>query len=170
MKRFVYVLLTIVGVVALSIVSSLGYNYYEDQKYADYLLEDTTENAQLEEAVASVLNPTFTSVDDVYQFRQRIADENSIDSTFRAIPQEALINIAQVVIKRQGSATKRDIVYEYRQNYNTVYKFIDSSINTKLSERPKDSSDVQLDKLLNEASPKIRTDTIIDGKKFTIID
>ena len=121
MKKALYVILTIVGVVALSIVSSLGYNYYEDQKLSDFQ-EDTTVNVQ--QAVAQVLNPVFTSVEDVFQFYERTTEENSLDSTFMSIPPDALINIAQVVIGRNGTATIRDIVYEYRQKYKSLYQYI----------------------------------------------
>jgi hypothetical protein len=121
MKKALYVILTIVGVVALSIVSSLGYNYYEDQKLSDFR-EDTT--ATVEQQLAEVMNPVFMSVDDVYQFYERTVEEKSIDSTFMSIPPDVLINIAQVVIGRNGKATVRDIVYEFKQKYKTLYQYI----------------------------------------------
>ena len=158
MKKFLLGLLMCIGVVALSIVSSLGYNYYEDQKYSGFLTEDTTNYVQVEKAVAQVLNPVFTTVDDVYQFYQHRADENSLDSTFMSIPNDVLINISQVVLGRQGSATIRDIVYEYRQKYKSVYQYIKPLDSTAIN-KPMDSV---------KTPPAIRADTVINGQKYVI--
>ena len=123
MKTFLNGFLICIGVVLLSVVSSAGYNlWYENHADACISQEDTTTYVQ--NAVAQVLNPTFMSIDDVNQYYQKVTDESSIDSTFRSIPFETLVNIAQVIIGREGRATKRDIVYEYRQKYKSLYQYI----------------------------------------------
>lgn len=122
MKRFVYALLILIGVVLLSIVSSLGVYHYENQK--SILSGSQEDTLDVQEMIAQVNNPTFTSIDAVHQYYHNVIDNASIDSTFKSIPLEALINISQVIIGRQGKASVRDIVYEYRQKYRSLYQYI----------------------------------------------
>ena len=157
MKRFMQILVALAAVVLLSIVSSLGVYHYVSQENPDLLTKDTAVNAQAELAFEQVTNPVMLSIDDVIQFRQRTVDQNLCDSIFNSIPEEVLTNIAQVVIGRQHSATKKDIVDEYKRNYRTVYQYIKTPP-TATSDRSDDTIKVQ--------SPP---DTVIDGKHFKLI-
>lgn len=165
MKSFLNALLIAVSVVVLSIVSSLGYNYYTNQPSSGS--EDTLVSADVQTVVAQVLNPTFTSVDDVFEFYEQKVEQNSIDSTFMTIPHEALVNITQVIIGRKGNASIKDIVCEFRQKYKDIYQYIkpQESVQNKL-EAP--TQDVYLN-----APPKNKEDagrdTTIDGQTYKII-
>lgn len=157
MKKILYVILGIIGVVVLSCVSSLGYNHYVN-KTEIVTPGDTTVSAQIEDAVAQVNNPTFLTVEDVFQFRERQAEEDSINVTFNNIPPEALINISKVVIGRNGHADKKSIVEEFYKNYKPVYQYIPSVTIDPL----KQNDSVKL-------PPNIRADTMINGKHFQLI-
>ena len=162
MKRFMQILAAFAAVVLLSIVSSLGvHHYYATQEEPGVAPNDTTIIAQVDKAVEQVTNPVMLSVDEVLDFRQCTIDQKTCDSTFNLIPYEVLRNVAQVVIGRQGSTTKQDIVYEYNKNYNEVYKYI------KPIAQPQNNK---------EDTTQIRevssggTDTIINGKHFKQVD
>jgi hypothetical protein len=60
-----------------------------------------------------IINPDFTSVNDVLVYHSNIVEEYLIDETFRDMPQELLCNIATVCLKKVTPVTKKDIVYEY---------------------------------------------------------
>lgn len=123
MKKVLNFILACVGVVLLSCVSSLGYNYYMDD--SEKTSEDTLQQVvQFEQAVAQAADPTFTSVDDVFQFYERQVEIRSIDSVFLSIPPDALRNITNVIIGNKGRATKKEIVEEFRQRYRSVYQYI----------------------------------------------
>ena len=160
MKKFLNVLLAAVGVVLLSIVSSLSYNHYVNKVDPGITTEDTLTGVQVAETMAQVINPTFKSTDDVREFYQHEIERISTDSVFMAIPYDVLINISQVVIGRNGHADKKSIVEEFRQNYKPVYQYI----------KPKEIE--QLQTLKGDSiklPPNIRADTIINGKKFQLI-
>ena len=80
--------------------------------------EETTEIADMSVAdqVEAALNPNFTTVQEVLDFRLQQSEEASIDSAFEMIPQQILINVSSVVINRNDFATKESIVKEYRAN------------------------------------------------------
>lgn len=160
MKKILYVLLAIVGVVMLSIVSSLSYNHYVNKVDPSITTEDTTMSVQTVEALAQVINPTFTSVDDVHQFYRQQVERNSIDSIFMAIPPDVLTNIAQVVIGRMGQADKKSIVEEFKKNYTPVYQYIKPE--NQMSALNKSRDTIKL-------PPSTKTDTIINGKHFQLI-
>lgn len=157
MKKFMYVLLAAVGVVLLSIVSSLGYNHYVSSVYPELTEEDTIVGVQVSEAVAQMINPTFKSVGDVFQFREREAEQDSIDATFLSIPPDVLTNIAQVVIGRDKQADKKSIVKEYNDRYRQVYKYL-----------PPNPPTVVVPETI-KTPPSIERDTIINGQVVKII-
>lgn len=157
MKKFMYVLLAAVGVVLLSIVSSLGYNHYVSSVYPELTEEDTIVGVQVSEAVTQVINPTFKSVGDVFQFREREAEQDSIDATFFSIPPDVLTNIAQVVIGRDGQADKKSIVKEYNDRYRQVYKYL-----------PPNPPATAVPETI-KTPPSIERDTIINGQVVKII-
>lgn len=156
------ILAAFAAVVLLSIVSSLGvHHYYATQEEPGVAPNDTAIIAQVDKAVEQVTNPVMLSVDEVLDFRQCTIDQKTCDSTFNLIPYEVLRNVAQVVIGRQGSTTKQDIVYEYNRNYNEIYKYIKPTV------QPQNNK---------EDTTQIRgvssggSDTIINGKRFKKVE
>jgi hypothetical protein len=82
-------------------------------------IEETVDSiSQL--AVAEAINPTFDSADMVVMYRNMLLEDKTVDSTFEAMPEPVLFNVAYAVIKQQGTAKKRDIVEEYF-SHSAVY-------------------------------------------------
>lgn len=155
MKKVLNFLLACVGVVVLSCVSSLGYNYYTESDKTS--TEDTLQQVvQFEQAFAQIADPTFTSADDVFQFYERQTEQKLTDSIFLAIPPDALRNIAQVIIGNKGNATKKDIVDEFRQRYRSVYQYI-KPVETPVQAQQSDTIHIR------------SADTIINGEHFKLI-
>ncbi len=166
-----YVLLALVGVVLLSVVSSLGYNHYVNEVNPGFMSKDTTTfGVQLEEAVAQVTNPEFTTVNDVFEFYERTSKQKEVDSIFLTIPPKVLVNIAKVVIGREGTATKESIVDEFRQNYDAIYKHLIDNPDSEITLVPDESStrSVQVGDTLS-LPPGVTHDTVINGKKFRLV-
>lgn len=153
MKKTMFVLLTFVGVVLLSVASSLSFNYYMSKVHPELISKDANVSVQVQEAVTQVTNPTFKSVDDVRQYRQRVYDEDAVDSIFLSMPDDAMTAISQVVIGRLSFATKKDIVEEFRRNYKPVYQYI-KVIDPTLQQSPgEDTSDN------SKTPPALKADT-----------
>lgn len=87
------------------------------QEYVDSAVAQEVEN---------YINPLFMSVEEVLVFRDLTAEGQSIDDAFNAMPEDVLKNVAAVCIKREGHASKRMIVYEYRAN-SSVYNNLPAS-------------------------------------------
>lgn len=113
------------GVVLALLLLIGGGCYLLDKEYSGSLFDkdkvtkeyvDSTVTA----SVQDIVNPVFSDVDEVLVFRDLTAEGLAIDEAFSTLPEEVLKNVASVVIKREGFATKRSIVYEYRAN-NEVY-------------------------------------------------
>jgi hypothetical protein len=156
MKKFMAIVLASVGVVLLSVASSLGVYYYTD-RYCGITDEDAEIGAQIETAVAQVTNPTFTSIDDVCQFHRQQVQQKTIDSTFTSIPVATLMNISQVLIGRDGFVTKEDVVREFQRHYEPIYKYIDPDTQPKELQPEKPSSVVECPVDVKHSGP----DTIV---------
>lgn len=156
MKNFMSFLLLVIGVISLSVASSLGTWYYlgKDNPTKDA----TTTNVQIEEIIEQVRNPRFTTPMDVLQFYQRIENQYETDSIFEIIPEDVLINISNVVIGRNGYATKETIVEEYTKNYRAVYQYIKPNAITTSN----NNDTIKL-------PPHSKSDTVINGKHFKLI-
>lgn len=96
---------------------------------------DSLVNAKVKQTV----NPTFYSVDEVAVYQELTRDGNKIDSVFNAMPYDILKNVSHVLINKNGTATKKEIVMELL-NHKDVYKNLpktpepiteDSIVNTK---------------------------------------
>ena len=80
------------------------------------------------ESVQNTVNPLFSSVEEVLTFRDLSVEGEAIDNEFNAMPEELLKTVAGTLIKREGHASKRSIVYEYRAN-KQVYDNLPSADN-----------------------------------------
>ena len=67
-------------------------------------------------SVQNTVNPLFSSVEEVLTFRDLSVEGESVDSEFNLMPEELLKTVAATIIKREGHASKRSIIYEYRAN------------------------------------------------------
>lgn len=146
MKKFLNGLLVAIGVMALSIVTSLGYNHYVAQETPDAITEDTMDwNVQVNDAVMQVINPTFMSIDEVYRCRMEMVDMDSINQAFMSIPIETLTDISKVLIGNEGWTSKKAIVEEYRNRYDSIYKHLTHESNNP----PSDTAVVISDTVIN---------------------
>lgn len=153
-------LLASVGVVLLSVVSSLGvYNYVCEKEISSYT-KGTEYSVQIEDIIEQMTNPEFKDVNAVVSYRKKQQVWYEIDSIFESIPYETLKTVSQVVIGRNGSAAKKDLVDEYEKNYSTVYRYI------KADNVPKDPP-IQSGTI--KVSLPTEYDTIINGKAFKLI-
>jgi len=69
-------------------------------------------------------NPTFNSVAEVLIYKDALLEKQYEDSVFLHIPERSLNTIVEVLIKRDGCATKKSIADEFRLHYEKVYKYI----------------------------------------------
>lgn len=113
MKHFVLGLALVLSVCA-SILS--GFTVYKMDKMS--LSDDKTSyvDSLVLSSVQNTVNPLFTSVDEVLTFRDMSVEGEAIDSEFNLMPEQLLKIVAGTLIKREGHASKRSIVYEYRAN------------------------------------------------------
>lgn len=150
MKKFLIWFLAMIGVVVVSVVSSLAYNHYVTQESPDAVTEDTMDlDIQVNNAVMQVIDPSFMSVEEVQRFRTEMVNTDSIDKVFVSIPTETLIDVAKVVIGNYGWATKKAIVEEY-QEHGSIYKHLTH----EPSNPPSDT--------ISEGTP----DTVINGVSY----
>lgn len=154
--------LTAVGVVLLSVASSLGVYYYMSHENVDS--KDATVNVQVQEAIEQVTDPVMLSVEEILQVQHDAIEYEKYDSLFKAMPQDVLINIAQVVIGKQHRATRKDIAEEFYKHYKPVYQYIKPQEQSTLSST---NNQVKNDSL--KERPLNKSDTIINGKVFQLV-
>ena len=117
MKKLILGLTLVLSICALALSGFTAYKVdklsLSDDKasYVDSLVLSSVQNT---------VNPLFSSVDEVLTFRDLSVEGESIDNEFNLMPEELLKTVAGTLIKREGHASKRSIVYEYRAN-RTVY-------------------------------------------------
>ena len=102
-----------------------------DKEYADSIIAESIQN---------YTNPLFSSVEEALEFRSLTIDAQIIDNEFLEMPEDILRNVTSVCLKRDGYASKRSIIYEYRANAE-VYNNLPKSQNGTSSEV--DTSNVQ---------------------------
>ena len=82
--------------------------------------QPSTDSTYIAQTVEAYFNPSFASVAEVLNFQNLANEECSIDEVFRSLSENIITNVATVCLNKQMSATKRDIVEEYRAN-KSVY-------------------------------------------------
>ena len=82
--------------------------------------DKASDSVLVAQQVEAIANPVFETVKEVILYRYQADQGATIDSIFSALTDEQVKNVSTVVINRDGCATKKSIVEEYRAN-NTVY-------------------------------------------------
>lgn len=149
----------------------------------------STEQAQVVDSIVDahiqdVINPVFSSVDDVMTYMDITADIKMIDSVFTSMPKEVIIKVTNVLLNRGDVASKKSIVLEYIAHPD-IYPFLGSDTKTP-DTSPTASTEtkepVASIQLVNEGkttvteAPPTRVeeksgnykDTVIDGKPAII--
>lgn len=121
--------------------------------------------------VEAIANPVFETVKEVILYRYQADQGAKIDSIFSALTDEQVKNVSTVVINRDGCATKKSIVEEYRAN-NTVYDNLPTASQSANVSQKVDLSSTDLGNRRDESdvistSYQYRTDTI-NGKPVKI--
>lgn len=129
------------------------------------------DSALVAEYIDHVTNPEFVNVREVLDFRLRTIENYQVDSLIMAIPEDVLINVASVVLKKYGKVTKPDIAEEFRAN-QTVYNNLPSPQNSPIINNPTEQK-TQLEAVPTRveepsSSVTISKDTVINGKKYKI--
>ena len=78
------------------------------------------DSVTVSQTVDAYVNPQFTSVEEVLDFRQQMHENFTIDSIFRTMHEQVLNNVSSVLLKKSGTIDKKSIIEEYRTN-STVY-------------------------------------------------
>ena len=131
-------------------------------KYVDSVATETVQN---------MINPLFSSVDEVLVFRDLSSEGEAIDAEFNLMPEELLKTVAGTIIKREGHASKRSIIYEYRAN-RSVYDNLPAPATDTAEPIEKDPGCVEGNPATTESkgpSGEVRytqKDTTIDGKSY----
>lgn len=129
---FALLLFTVMTAMALSSCKHSGLMHHGDNY-------DVADSAMTVKLIKATVDPSFTSVEDVIVFQQNACDMESINKEFNALPQRVLKNVAKVVISKEGCATKKSIIEEYRCSKQTYDILSEDSTNTKnLNTTPSD--------------------------------
>lgn len=155
LQLIVCAMIMVVAVVGSCSISSCGKMPWSKKAPSMEETIDSLVNAKVKKTV----NPTFYSVDEVTVYQELTRDGNKIDSVFNAMPYDILKNVSHVLIKKNGTTTKKEIVTEF-----TSHKDIYPNL-------PKTPDSITEDSVVNakgkksgvfSTSYKYRTDTV-DG-------
>jgi hypothetical protein len=89
--------------------------------------------------VKQTVNPIFYSAGEAVVYQELSHDGNKIDSAFNAMPYDILKNVSHVLIKKNGTTTKKEIVTEFT-SHKDIYPNLpktpdpiteDSAVNAK---------------------------------------
>jgi hypothetical protein len=115
---------------------------------------DVADSAMTAQLIKAAVDPSFTSVADVIMFQQRACDMVTIDKEFNALPQNILKNVAKVVISKEGRATKKSILEEYRSSKKTYDVLSEDSTKTANVNNAGQTVDLQATDLGNRRNDK----------------
>lgn len=108
--------------------------------------------------IAQVSNPVFTTVDEVLSYQSQKWDELFIDSVFSNIPPEILEIVAKVRLGRLQQVTKKELVIEYLQHHQDIYKYIAT-----------DSIPLPPARAVDDILSCDTADTVINGKPYKLL-
>lgn len=133
--------------------------------------DKASDSVLVAQQVEAIANPVFETVKEVILYRYQADQGAKIDSIFSALTDEQVKNVSTVVINRDGCATKKAIVEEYRAN-NTVYDNLPTASQSADVSQKVDLSSTDLGNRRDESdvistSYQYRTDTI-NGKPVKI--
>lgn len=157
-NKTIYVILSCLGVILLSLASSLGYHAVIDNAAE----KDSTQVSALVDSLQET-DLVMTSIDEVIQDHREFLSNEYYDSVYLSIPEEILVSVTKVVLGRLGKATVPDIVQEYLKNFQTLYRFLPAS--------PEQIPETPAVAPQNNDSVKIPAtkDTVINGEHYTIM-
>lgn len=175
MKKFLYGLLIVVIATVVSVAANVGLMKYDNNPVTKFVAQSVG-TTEVSACLDSLVNPEFTSMNDVFVLRDRLANNAYVDSVFLSLNPNALQNVCSVLLKRQRTFTKYDIVGEYAKG-GDIYNILTSppqaekpnesysSISTKLETTTPTAMEAPPTSVVDPGSYK---DTTIDGRKALI--
>lgn len=157
MKKALIFLIGLMAVVALGL--TLGFLAGFVKPKSDIQAVDSV---MIDQRVTDAMNPSFTSVEELKVFQQKCIEDYSLDSAFRAMPIETLINVAGVVLNKTGHVCKKSVVGEFKQN-SDVY----NNLPPQTQQEPPAAEEQQL--IVDTSLIKSEIDTVINGEKVQLI-
>ena len=143
------------GVLCLIVLLCIAFTVSSCDKLGIYTSSDVMQKDSIliAKKFKALQNPEFKTVDDLVYYQTDVKQDFTNDSIFKVIPEDALREIAGVVLKREGHLDKSAVVEEYKENYDKVYKYLP-------------------DKKKEEANDTTKTtvkDTVVNGKIYRFI-
>lgn len=117
LKKIAIAILAIVGVVILSNLIWLDYMHFKDKPVLGESSSAVAVDSLMEESLL------FTDVTQVLEDHRTFENVTYYDSVYLSMPEDILINVASVVIRRNGSASIQDVVKEFLTN-RQVYELL----------------------------------------------
>lgn len=127
---------------------------------------DTNDSAQVAEFINSVTNPQLMSVEEALSLKNNMLEKQAIDSAFLALDNDLISTVTSVLLKKNKTVTKKDILEEYRR-CSDVYNNLPKPNTTKTVDTSATDLGVRHDTGVISTSYNYRTDTI-NGKPVKI--
>ena len=133
MRRLLSLMLfTVMGIILLGSCERLGIKSPGDNY-------DTSDSVNWAEYVNSVVNPTMLDVTEALSLKNRMLEQQAIDSAFLSLPDNTIRNVVTVLLKKNTVIRKKDIVEAYRAN-KSIYDNL--PLDTKASDVDKTATDL----------------------------
>ena len=131
-KLLSLMLVAVMGIILLGSCERLGIKSPGDNY-------DTSDSAMVAEYVTSVVNPTMLDVTEALSLKNRMLEQQAIDSAFLSLPDNTIRNVVTVLLKKNTVIHKKDIVEAYRAN-KSIYDNLPSD--TKVSDVDRTATDL----------------------------
>lgn len=126
---------------------------------------DTSDSVNWAEYVNSVVNPTMLDVTEALSLKNRMLEQQAIDSAFLSLSDNTIRNVVTVLLKKNTVIRKKDIVEAYRAN-KSIYDNLPSD--TKVSDVDKTATDlgVRQNNKNDSSNPSGRDNIISNSYSF----
>ena len=173
MKKWIPLLLALFFILGVSAVLSLNLfgscDYVNDHFKHEKEMICSTDSMITANVIAKMSNPEFKSVSEVIIFRDQLQENEQTDSIFMALPAGVLRDVTNVLLNKNGTATKLTIVNEYLDN-QSVYNNLSpkQSQSNENAEEVKIRNDTSATKILENRVELTEIDTVINGQKAKV--
>ena len=131
---------------------------------------DGPDSVYVAEAIQAAENPSFTTVTEVCMFQNKLLEDQTIEEAFMTMPENILVNVATVCLKKDGVVTKKDIITEYNANRSVYDNLPDKPTETAAPDStPKQPTAKEESKPEGKVSYKYELDTA-GGKRIVTLE
>lgn len=135
--------------ITLGVLTSCGYSI-------PGCSQDRPDSLYIANAIEEAANPSFSTVQDILSYQQKVIYDYSTDEIFRTMSEEALSNVASICIKKFNQVEKADIV----RTYMASKEIFDNLPSSPIAESSKSDTTTQE---TADVSYRYEVDTV-DGK------